>query len=282
MVFQSYAIWPHKTVFENVAYPLQVRGGNRKEEIAKRVMSTLDLVEMARYADRPAPALSGGQQQRVAIARALVASPAVLLLDEPLSNLDAKLRTQMGDELRLLQKKTGVTSIYVTHDQNEAMALSDRVVVMDSGRALQIGPPKEVYFRPASRAVAVFFGTPNLFEGRVVDCVQLESQLFRLGVETPLWKGVCRAGRAFNHHDKVLVMIRPESFIGRGATHENEDAVSFSVTVKDLVFRGTELSVTAHVDGATVNLDMPAHWSPKPGETATVSAPSAVAWAIAA
>jgi iron(III) transport system ATP-binding protein len=282
MVFQSYAIWPHKTVFENVAYPLQVRGGTRKAEIAERVMSTLHLVEMAKYAERPAPALSGGQQQRVAIARALIASPSVLLLDEPLSNLDARLRTQMGDELRLLQRKTGVTSLYVTHDQNEAMALSDRVVVMDSGRVLQIGTPKEVYFRPGSREVAVFFGTPNLFEGRVVDCAQLEARLFRLRVETPLWSGICRAGRAFAPHDKVLVMIRPESFSGRGTPDESEDAVSFSVTVQDSVFRGSQLSVTAHVSGTTVNLDMPAHWNPRPGETVTVSAPSAVAWAIAA
>src|SRR5215468_11231033 len=130
MVFQSYAIWPHMTVFENVAYPLRVRR-RPAAEIRDLVMRTLRLVEMEGFAERPAPALSGGQQQRVAIARALVFEPKVLLLDEPLSNLDAKLRLQMGDEFRAIQKRLGMTTLYVTHDQSEAMALSDRVVVMD-------------------------------------------------------------------------------------------------------------------------------------------------------
>ena len=132
MVFQSYAIWPHMTVFENVAYPLRVRR-RPAAEIRDLVSRALRLVEMEGFADRPAPALSGGQQQRVAIARALVFEPTVLLLDEPLSNLDAKLRLQMGDEFRSIQKRLGMTSLYVTHDQSEAMALSDRVVVMDRG-----------------------------------------------------------------------------------------------------------------------------------------------------
>ncbi len=131
MVFQSYAIWPHMTVFDNVAYPLRIRRRS-KAEIRERVLGALALVEMEKFADRPAPALSGGQQQRVAIARALVFEPEVLLLDEPLSNLDARLRTQMGDEFRKLQKRLGITSLYVTHDQEEAMALSDRVVVMEA------------------------------------------------------------------------------------------------------------------------------------------------------
>ncbi len=132
MVFQSYAIWPHMTVFDNVAYPLSVRHV-AKTEIRTRVMAALRLVEMEAYAERPAPALSGGQQQRVAIARALVFEPEVLLLDEPLSNLDARLRAQMGDEFRALQRRLKITTLYVTHDQEEAMALSDRVVVMDKG-----------------------------------------------------------------------------------------------------------------------------------------------------
>src|SRR6202011_2021092 len=164
MVFQSYAIWPHMTVFDNVAYPLSVRHV-AKAEIRDRVTKALQLVEMERYADRPAPALSGGQQQRVAIARALVFEPEVLLLDEPLSNLDARLRTQMGGEFRALQRRLKITTLYVTHDQEEAMALSDRVVVMQRGRILQIGAPETVYRRPASREVAAFFGTPNLVHG---------------------------------------------------------------------------------------------------------------------
>src|SRR6185503_9805626 len=169
MVFQSYAIWPHMTVFDNVAYPLSVRHV-AKPEIKQRVMAALRLVEMDRFADRPAPALSGGQQQRVAIARALVFEPEVLLLDEPLSNLDARLRTQMGDEFRALQKRLGITSLYVTHDQEEAMALSDRVVVMMHGKILQIGSPEEIYQRPVSREVAAFFGSPNLLDAKVVTC----------------------------------------------------------------------------------------------------------------
>ena len=142
MVFQSYAIWPHMTVFDNVAYPLSVRHV-AKAEIRTKVMAALKLVEMEAYAERPAPALSGGQQQRVAIARALVFEPEVLLLDEPLSNLDARLRAQMGDEFRALQRRLKITTLYVTHDQEEAMALSDRVVVMDKGRALQVGAPED-------------------------------------------------------------------------------------------------------------------------------------------
>src|ERR1700755_298925 len=166
IVFQSYAIWPHMTVFDNVAYPLRVRR-RPAAEIQDRVTKALRLVEMEGFGQRPAPALSGGQQQRVAIARALVFEPTVLLLDEPLSNLDAKLRAQMGDEFRALQRRLGIPSLYVTHDQEEAMALSDRVVVMDKGRALQVGAPEEVYRRPASRTVAAFFGTPNFIEAKV-------------------------------------------------------------------------------------------------------------------
>src|SRR6185295_1729590 len=138
--------------------------------IRDKVMTALRQVEMERYADRPAPALSGGQQQRVAIARALVFEPEVLLLDEPLSNLDARLRAQMGEEFRTLQRRLGITTLYVTHDQEEAMALSDRVVVMQRGRILQIGTPEEVYRRPASREVAAFFGTPNFIEATVAAC----------------------------------------------------------------------------------------------------------------
>src|SRR5579871_1516368 len=173
MVFQSYAIWPHMTVFDNVAYPLRIRR-RPKVEIRERVLNALALVEMDKFAQRPAPALSGGQQQRVAIARALVFEPKVLLLDEPLSNLDAKLRLQMGDEFRAIQKRLGMTTIYVTHDQSEAMALSDRVVVMDRGRIQQIGAPEDIYRYPANRTVAAFFGTPNLLAANVEACARIE------------------------------------------------------------------------------------------------------------
>src|SRR5437868_3114292 len=196
MVFQSYAIWPHMTVFDNVAYPLSVRHV-AKAEIRTRVMRALQLVEMEAYAERPAPALSGGQQQRVAIARALVFEPEVLLLDEPLSNLDARLRAQMGDEFRALQRRLKITTLYVTHDQEEAMALSDRVVVMQKGRILQIGDPETVYRRPASREVASFFGTPNLIDATVAACRPNGDGDFLLTVEGANWNGQCRAGRQF-------------------------------------------------------------------------------------
>src|SRR5690348_7015029 len=190
MVFQSYAIWPHMTVFDNVAYPLSVRRVP-KPEIATRVMVALKLVEMEAYAERPAPALSGGQQQRVAIARALVFEPEVLLLDEPLSNLDARLRATMGDEFRALQRRLGITTLYVTHDQEEAMALSDRVVVMQRGRIQQVGTPEAVYRRPASRDVAAFFGTPNLIEATVAASRPAADGEFALAIEGAGWRGEC-------------------------------------------------------------------------------------------
>jgi iron(III) transport system ATP-binding protein len=164
MVFQSYAIWPHMTVFENVAYGLRVR---RKSgaEVREKVLAALDLVQMGSFAERPASQLSGGQQQRVALARACAFSPSVLLFDEPLSNLDAKLRGDMRIELRELQHRLGVTSLYVTHDLEEALAMSDRIVVMRAGRIEQTGTPGEIYNYPRTEFVADFVGSSNLITG---------------------------------------------------------------------------------------------------------------------
>ena len=165
MVFQSYAIWPHMTVFDNVAYGLRVRRmGSR--EIAEKVGSALDMVQMSEFARRSASKLSGGQQQRVALARAFVFSPSVLLFDEPLSNLDAKLRAEMRIELRELQHRVGITSVYVTHDLEEALAISDRIVVMRDGAIAQIGSPLEIYNYPRNAFVADFVGSANLIRGR--------------------------------------------------------------------------------------------------------------------
>jgi iron(III) transport system ATP-binding protein len=166
MVFQSYAIWPHMTVFDNVAYGLRVRKLPHAE-VRRNVHRVLELVQMQDFADRPASKLSGGQQQRVAVARAIAFSPSVLLFDEPLSNLDAKLRAEMRVELRELQRRLDITSLYVTHDQEEALAISDRVIVMDNGRIEQIGSPEEIYNRPRSRFVADFVGSANLIQGKV-------------------------------------------------------------------------------------------------------------------
>jgi iron(III) transport system ATP-binding protein len=166
MVFQSYAVWPHMSVADNVAYGLRVRK-LPKAEIAEQVVRALDLVQMRAFADRSAALLSGGQQQRVALARAIAFSPDVLLFDEPLSNLDAKLRAEMRVELRALQHRLGVASLYVTHDQEEALAISDRVIVMNVGGIEQIGTPEDIYNRPRTRFVADFVGSANLIAGKV-------------------------------------------------------------------------------------------------------------------
>jgi iron(III) transport system ATP-binding protein len=165
MVFQSYAIWPHMSVFENVAYGLRVRRES-KEQIAEKVARALGMVQMSAFAERGASQLSGGQQQRVALARAFVFQPSVLLFDEPLSNLDAKLRADMRIELRELQHRLGVTSVYVTHDLEEALAMSDRIVVMRDGLIAQIGTPDDIYNHPRNAFVADFVGSSNLIRGK--------------------------------------------------------------------------------------------------------------------
>jgi iron(III) transport system ATP-binding protein len=168
MVFQNYAVWPHMTVGENVGFPLRMQG-RPKKEIAARTQKILELVGLERLEHRPAPLLSGGQQQRVALARALVFEPEVLLLDEPLSNLDTRLREELRFELKELQRRLGITTIVVTHDQKEAMVLSDRIVVMHAGRIEQIGPPVAVYQRPATPFVLEFLGATNYLGAQVLD-----------------------------------------------------------------------------------------------------------------
>jgi iron(III) transport system ATP-binding protein len=209
MVFQSYAVWPHKTVYQNVAFGLEVRRVARAEA-RQRVARVLDLVGLAGLDGRYPGELSGGQQQRVALARSLVVEPDILLLDEPLSNLDAKLRERMRWELKDLQRRTGITFVYVTHDQAEALALSDRIAVLDGGVLQQYGPPREVYARPANRAVADFMGQVNLLPGRVVESASKAGDAglvalaggHRVAMAVP---GGLAAGRA------VEVAIRPES-----------------------------------------------------------------------
>ena len=176
MVFQSYAIWPHMNVFQNVAFPL-TQGHKRfaKTEVATKVRTALKRVQLDGLEDRPATDLSGGQQQRVAMARAMVTEPKILLMDEPLSNLDARLREQMRVELRKITKSIGVTTLYVTHDQAETLSLGDRVCVMNAGEILQIASPNEVYARPANLFVAQFVGEMNFFDGKVAGAGHVES-----------------------------------------------------------------------------------------------------------
>ena len=281
MVFQSYAIWPHMTVFDNVAYPLAVRHVARAE-IREKVTTALQLVEMERFADRPAPALSGGQQQRVAIARALVFEPEVLLLDEPLSNLDARLRTQMGVEFRALQRRLKITTLYVTHDQEEAMALSDRVVVMQRGRILQTGAPETVYRRPASREVASFFGAPNLIAASVSSSQPATDGEWLLTVEGVGWRGTCRAARAFGGGDKVLLVVRPEDVALAAAHTTATDKLAWRGRVVDGIFRGARRSLTVEAAGLRFNAECPATRAVAVGDAVTVVVDADSTWALQA
>ncbi len=221
MVFQSYAIWPHMTVFQNVAFPL-AHGQHkiRKKEVRERVMRTLQLTKLDRLVDRPAPFLSGGQQQRVALARALVKEPRVLLLDEPLSNLDAKLREDMRLEIRELTKRLKITTLYVTHDQLEALTMADRVAVMEAGQIIQEASPLGIYKTPSSRFVANFIGLANFLEGRV-SAVNTNG----LGkVETVGGTICCALPKRCAAGDQVTIMIRPEDIVvcqGKSLPEEN-------------------------------------------------------------
>jgi len=210
MVFQSYAVWPHMTVFDNVAYGLRVRHADGAEMTA-RTKKALELVGLGHLADRYATKLSGGQRQRVALARAIAYEPKVILFDEPLSNLDAKLREQMRIELVRLQHEVGITSIYVTHDQAEALVMSDRVVVMNKGVIQQVGDPETIYARPANAFVANFIGVANLLEGKLVNRNGDISEL-----EIPLGDGLAplhlkaAGGEGASRGQKIILSMRPE------------------------------------------------------------------------
>jgi iron(III) transport system ATP-binding protein len=209
MMFQSYALWPHLTVEKNVAFGLEERRVSR-DEIRRRVGEALESVRMAGYAARKPNQLSGGQQQRVALARALVVRPRCLFLDEPLSNLDAKLRLEMRGEIRRICKEFALTSVYVTHDQKEALSMSDRLAVLDAGRLLQVGTPWEVYRRPTSEMVAHFIGETNFFEGVVV-----RSGAGMGSVHTALGEfqgAFSNGGGELPPGTRVLLSIRPESW----------------------------------------------------------------------
>jgi iron(III) transport system ATP-binding protein len=209
MVFQSYAIWPHMSVFENVAFPLRVAKDRSyaKAEIVRLVGEALDTVSLGGFGDRSATRLSGGQQQRVALARAIVRKPRLLLLDEPLSNLDASLREEMRNELRRLQQQIGVTTVYVTHDQSEALEMSDSIAVMEQGRIVQIGAPRDIYFNPANGFVARFVGTTNWLAGQVEDR-RADSVRIRIADGNII---ACQTSEGLSAGARVSVSVRPES-----------------------------------------------------------------------
>ena len=205
MVFQSYALLPHYNVFDNVAYGLKIRR-LPKEEIRERVLNILKLVEMEGMESRMTNQLSGGQQQRVALARALVLEPGVLLFDEPLSNLDAKLRVAMRTEIRKIQQKVGITAIYVTHDQSEAMSISDKIIIMSKGKVEQIGTPREIYYHPNSKFVADFIGEANFLDAQVLSENGEKARIRVAGEEIEVNNFAhARAG------DKSELVIRPEA-----------------------------------------------------------------------
>ena len=242
MVFQSYALFPHLTVFENVAFGLEMRGAP-KDEIRTRVGDALKLVRLDSYGERYPRQLSGGQQQRVAIARALVIRPDVFLLDEPLSNLDAKLRQSVGLEIRSLQKMLGLTTVFVTHDQNEALALADRLVVMDQGIVRQIGSADELYLRPSCVFVASFLGQANLIRGHV----QAPS-LFRTNDGLAI---KCDTSQ-FGSGSPAVLCLRPEhTEVGTDAAALDN---SFAASVQAATYLGASTDLTVRTDENSTDL----------------------------
>jgi iron(III) transport system ATP-binding protein len=237
MVFQSYAVWPHMSVAQNVGYPL-THGRHRlaKNETAQRVKDVLQLVQLGELGKRPASLLSGGQQQRVAVARALVAQPELLLFDEPLSNLDAKLRVEMRHELRDLFERLKLTALYVTHDQEEALVLAHRIAVMHRGQIVQLGAPMEIYKEPANLFVAGFVGTTNVIQGRA-----LSNEVNNYGrVETAIGPFRCPLPSTIEAGQPVSVMIRPEAVVLHTEPREAcENLVSGTVT--SAVFTGNRV-----------------------------------------
>jgi iron(III) transport system ATP-binding protein len=229
IVFQSYAVWPHMTVFDNLAFPLKVRKLGRKD-LGTRVRQVLELVDLAPYEKRYPHQLSGGQQQRVALGRALVYSPSVLLLDEPFSNLDAKLRERARIWVKDLQHTLGLTTIFVTHDQDEALSMSDRVLVMDSGVVQQIGTPEEVYRLPANRFVAEFVGQVNLITGTVAG-YENSNAIVDAG---PGARGLrVRVDEAPEPRSSLTVAVRPEALVlesAANATRNGSNTLSARVT----------------------------------------------------
>jgi len=231
MVFQTYAIWPHMNVFENVAYPLKCRNVPMKE-IRTRVARFLEFVQLAGFENRPATKLSGGQQQRVALARALVAEPKVILFDEPLSNLDAKLREETRKELRKFLSGLDITAVYVTHDRVEALALSDLIAIMRAGKIVETGDPRQIYFRSGDRFVADFIGRANLIPGKVA---ALEGS--HAVIETGIGAIVGSNPRGIEPGEEAVLCVRPE-FIRTAVTGAAGDRNLFLGRVETLLFIG--------------------------------------------
>lgn len=254
MVFQSYAIWPHLQVFDNVAYPLQVRK-LPKNEIAKRVEEVLHLVGLAGFESRYGTQLSGGQQQRVALARALVFRPQVLLFDEPLSNLDAKLRERMRVELVRLQKEIATTSLYVTHDQAEAMVVSDRIIIMDHGKIIQEGNSHDIYFKPVNRFVAEFIGESIFFNGKLVE-VQNGSGHVAIPFQDHSVTVCCHLNEKFDRDEPITLCIRPEDIeLLPSAEFRTENC--FKGVISQIHFMGNHTDCRVQVGDKEIKVQAP-------------------------
>ena len=264
MVFQNYAVWPHMKVFNNIVYGLKLQKIS-KQNMRGRAQQVLGLVGLDGLEDRYPAQLSGGQQQRVALARALVSNPKVLLLDEPLSNLDAKLREKMRFEIKSLVRRMGITSVYVTHDQAEAMVISDRIAVMDSGNIVQIGTAQEIYKQPANRFVADFIGTMNFMSGEVVEAVQNTNSVY---VRTEFSeKMLCTTSdtTATIPGKKVYASIRPEDveiFTEPPQGREN----LFKCTITHKAYLGNFLYLFVSVNGSMIRVQVPHHLPQEEGQ----------------
>lgn len=244
MVFQNYAVWPHMTVTENIGYPLKIRKMS-KSAIAEKVDGILNVVDLMGLGNRYPAQLSGGQQQRVALARALIKEPEILLLDEPLSNLDAKLREQMRFELKELQRRTGIPILYVTHDQSEAMAMSDRVAVIKDGRIMQIGGPIEIYEKPANEFIADFIGLMNFLKCRVIskhdDGVEIE--LSPTGYKLRIYSRSEIEGES-------LLAVRPENII-------LNDREGIPCVIRSRIFLGNMIDYKVEVNDQLIRIQTP-------------------------
>lgn len=260
MVFQSYAVWPHLTVYDNIVLPL-TEGRQRipRSQVRDRALEALTLVRLKDLESRPVTDLSGGQQQRVALARAIVTRPKVLLMDEPLSNLDARLRDQMRFELKKITRSVGVTTLYVTHDQSEALSLGDRICVMSEGKILQDAPPQEIYARPANRFVAEFVGEMNFVPSRIVGPGEAESPLGRLRCSVPPG---CQNG------SEVTLAIRPEHLSLSRQSHQSCPSVQGKIV--NINYVGDSTFFEVEVSGVPLRVKQPGAPSFTVGEHATI------------
>ncbi len=270
MVFQSYALWPHMTAAENIAYPLKLRRVPRAE-LRDRVERVLALINLSHLADRTIPQLSGGQQQRIALARALVYEPAIMLFDEPFSNLDTQLREQMRLELKILRRKVAMTGIFVTHDQAEALSLADRVAIMRNGRVEQVGEPHQVYRNPATPFVRDFLGRAIKLRGLVekrdgVTAVRLGADGDVLSVSESR-AGDVKAG------DRVEVSIRPE-FVDLLAADETGRPNSIQATIEDLLFTGERFEARMRVGDDVILFSLPSNRDWSEGQSIRLSLPA--------